>query len=165
MTSSAQGQPSNLYSSSPLCHGLRPLAGDRDGERDISRDSDRDGVRDSGVTAGVSASSPGQQEPVGTTSILDVLEPWERARVLSVLRVVEQRTGVSAEQMLGRSQLAWQTQARHQAMYAMRHHIALGWAMIGRILNRDKTSVLKGVQRLEALARVDGGLREELREL
>jgi len=95
-------------------------------------------------------------------AVTDQLEAWELQRVLAVLRVVSRRTQVAVPDILGKSRLAERVQARRLAVFALRHHVGLGWRMLGRIVGHRAETVLDSVRLLENRARVDPATREEL---
>ena len=111
------------------------------------------------VTPVTAAGDPVHDDPS------DQLEAWEWQRSLAAIRVVSRRTGVSPEEMLGRSHCPRETAARHRAMFALRHHVGLSFAMIGRIFGRHSTTVIEAVRQLEQRSRAEAAVHAELDEL
>lgn len=67
----------------------------------------------------------------------------------AVLRAVVSVTGFSLGELAGRGRYRTLTYARHLAMFALRSHARLGPADIGRLLDRDHSTVLEGARRIE----------------
>lgn len=78
-----------------------------------------------------------------------------------VLRVCRAR-GVSLTTLKSKNRHASVVRARQEAMYLLRTHAALSYPEIGRLLNRDHTTCMYGVEVVEFCVHADDDYRDEL---
>lgn len=76
-------------------------------------------------------------------------QDWKRPRILSadeIIKIVSIETGVEISSMKGRRRHSELVEARHLAMYFVRNRTTLSHARIGRIFDKDHTSIIHAIQ-------------------
>ncbi|MCD6289143.1 MAG: chromosomal replication initiator protein DnaA [Anaerolineae bacterium] len=81
------------------------------------------------------------------------------------LELVAWSFGLSVDQLTGRKRNKEVSLARHIAMYLLRHECDLSLPQVGALLNRDHTTVMHGVERVEELVEVDDAIRRRIMSL
>lgn len=78
------------------------------------------------------------------------LPPATPATARAIVKDVAQRTGVPVEEIFGRTRTGDVALARHEAIWRIKK--ATDWSLprIGRMFNRDHTTVLNSIRRMEA---------------
>lgn len=71
---------------------------------------------------------------------------------LIIVRQEAQRDQVLERSILGRSRKAPIVKTRHRVWWRIRNELKLSYPVIGRLVQRDHTTVISGVKRAEALA-------------
>lgn len=67
---------------------------------------------------------------------------------LDIIADVAERTGISVTAILGRGRTRAVADARAQAMAEVRHRLHLSYPEIGRVFDRDHTTVIQAVRRI-----------------
>lgn len=78
------------------------------------------------------------------------------------IALVEDRTGVSPFEILGPYRYADVVHARHLAMWLVRHRWSWSYPQIGKAFDRDHTSVMHAVSRIDGARRANPDLRRWL---
>ncbi len=79
-------------------------------------------------------------------------------RAARIIEAVSTLSGFTVDRLVGPSReapLAWE---RHVAMWLIRQHTGLSFPQIGRLFNRDHSTVVHAVRRIGKRARWDEGL-------
>lgn len=74
-----------------------------------------------------------------------------RAPITSIIKSVSEQTGVSVGAIKGRSKVRAVARARQLVMYRAHRQHGFSLNQVGRVLDRDHSSVLCGVRRIEKL--------------
>lgn len=82
-----------------------------------------------------------------------------------IIDLVANAHDIPTENLRGRSRRADIVRARHAAMYAVRQHTDLSYPAIGRLFNRDHTTVIHAVTRIEGARRVNHQLDQLLEDV
>lgn len=83
----------------------------------------------------------------------------------SIVSEVSHYFGIPGYDILSERQSAALVEARHCAMWLARHLTPYSYPRIGRAFDRDHTTVMHGVRKVERRKSVDDGLRAELENL
>lgn len=75
------------------------------------------------------------------------------------IRAVAEEYGVTAPQIMGRSRKSRIAEARHVAMLLLRTDSGLSTVRIGKLLQRDHSTVVVGIRNVKDLASVDNATR------
>lgn len=67
----------------------------------------------------------------------------------AIIEVVAAEHFITAERIKGKRRLPRIVEARHAAMYLLRHQLGMSFPEIGRHMNRDHSSVVYAVHKLE----------------
>lgn len=73
----------------------------------------------------------------------------------AILKTIGSLYGVSLEQLLGKGRRARLSWARHVAMYLFKIDLHMSLPRIGKVLNRDHTSVLHGYRKIRVAVEQD----------
>jgi len=84
--------------------------------------------------------------------------------IQGVLRAVSTHFGVSQAELVSRDRHKRVTLARHVAMYLCRRRLEASFPDVGRAFNRDHTTVMCAVRRIEALPEMSP-VRRDIEEL
>ena len=79
---------------------------------------------------------------------LPIMPPRQYGMVKVIIKWAADFTGVSSAKMIGRGRSQEISKARWLAMWLIREHRGLSTPAIGRIFNRDHTTVLHGLDRV-----------------
>lgn len=71
------------------------------------------------------------------------------ASITEVLHFVARATGISIEEITGRSRSKTNACARHVAAYVLREHRHMSYPEIGKVLDRDHTTVMHSIESME----------------
>ncbi len=82
-----------------------------------------------------------------------IMELKPGQRVKPVLKLVSEATGIPVDDMCSRSQLDAVTLARNYAMWKLNKHAHVSLKEIGRQMNRDHSTVLHAVRRIDVMLR------------
>lgn len=78
-----------------------------------------------------------------------------RLKAFGLYEMLSQRCaskyGVTLEQIHGEARFAHVARARHEAMYLIRAKFKWSYPVIGRLFNRDHTTVISAVRRIQEL--------------
>lgn len=110
------------------------------------------------------------QQPVtvqlAARALHDLVAPGSSGRQLTpaaILLAVGRYYGINADELKGRSRHKQIVEPRHIAMYLLREDAHLSTPEIGRLLNRDHTTVLHGLKQIGADIARDGPSRNAVR--
>jgi chromosomal replication initiator protein len=87
---------------------------------------------------------------------------WDIAQTI---HRVEEHTDISFDQMRARNRKVDLVRARQLAMWALRHKTMLSYPQIGRIFDRDHTTVIHAVARIDGIRRANPSIRRWLDDL
>ena len=73
--------------------------------------------------------------------------------------------GLTREDLVSKSRSRPLTTARHVAMYLMREHTGMSLIRIGEAFNRDHSTVMHGINKIETLMRERGSIYRQVQEL
>lgn len=68
-----------------------------------------------------------------------------------IIYSIEQETGVTFEQMCGTSRKREIVYARHYTMYLIKERLKWAWVHIGKLFNKDHSTVIHAVKNVENL--------------
>lgn len=88
----------------------------------------------------------------------------ESKSVLAIVKMVAAGEGVDWKDILAQRR-DWKTMLpRHIAMTLAKNHTSFGWSQIGRRMNKDHSTVMNGVARVQRLRQEDRALDNKLRQ-
>jgi chromosomal replication initiator protein len=112
------------------------------------------------------------REPLTLREVKDQLRPVLSAGALSplnvgrVIDIVASYHGMRPKDLTGPSRQRQVTRARQLAMFLARHHLQLSLPELGRAFgDRDHTTALASVQKIEQLQKSDAGVQAVLARL
>lgn len=76
--------------------------------------------------------------------------PTHERRALDVVEAVASNAGITREQLLGRNRGREFVRPRQDLMRILRHDYGMPYPQIGRLLDRDHTTIIHGVKASEA---------------
>lgn len=82
-----------------------------------------------------------------------------------IVNLVANAHDIPAETLRCQSRRADIVRARHAAMYAVRQHTDLSYPAIGRLFNRDHTTVMHAVDKIEGARRINRQLDQLLKDV
>jgi chromosomal replication initiation ATPase DnaA len=71
-------------------------------------------------------------------------------RAAGIIEAVAEASGVSVDIILGKRRYVRAARARHVAMWAVRERMGWSYPRIGRVFNRDQSTVRNGCRRVSA---------------
>jgi chromosomal replication initiator protein len=84
---------------------------------------------------------------------------------MTILQQVTQLTGITETQMLSDSRVPEIVSARHIAMYCLRKSTNMRLEMIGEVFNRDHSTVINAVTKVESDMAVDPNVRKIVKKI
>ncbi|MBQ7298720.1 MAG: chromosomal replication initiator protein DnaA [Clostridia bacterium] len=100
-------------------------------------------------------------------NIADVISGAEPVKVTQdkILNAVARKYGVTIEDIRGKRRTREIAQARHVSIYIMRNVTDLSLPSLGRVFNRDHTTILSSVETIQAKIREDASLENDIDDL
>ena len=91
----------------------------------------------------------GEEENQALKALLNPMDIEKRAN--EIIDDTSKRTGISKAGMLGKSRIQYIVRARHLAMWRMRRDLKMSFPQIGAVMERDHTTVIKGVDKVQQI--------------
>ncbi|HXF56644.1 MAG TPA: chromosomal replication initiator protein DnaA [Actinomycetota bacterium] len=92
-------------------------------------------------------------------------ETGHEIRPATILEETAAYFGLAVEDLVSKSRSRPLTTARHIAMYLLREHTGLSLIKIGELFDRDHTTVLHGIKKVERLMPARGSVYRQVQEL